>query len=206
MDNDFDSVSWKDEHDDDGLEGITGESSTAVHDINGKRRASSGGHVDTPDDEHGDIAGFEDGVLECTVGAPLKENDGTKDAYISYLVTTHVRHPHRTILVRTWLTVDELRRPTSSPSSALISLSVDALQTFITFTNPSFNSIQRAPSHRSRISTRWNMSAATDSALTLPTAARGRCTVSSSDLPFTLFSVAPQSSLHSSSLPIGTHI
>lgn len=28
--------------------------------------------------------------LECTVGAPIKENDGTKDAFVSYLVTTHV--------------------------------------------------------------------------------------------------------------------
>lgn len=28
--------------------------------------------------------------LECTVGSPIKENDGTKDAFVSYLVTTHV--------------------------------------------------------------------------------------------------------------------
>lgn len=31
--------------------------------------------------------------LECTVGSPIKENDGTKDAFVSYLVTTHVRMP-----------------------------------------------------------------------------------------------------------------
>ena len=37
-----------------------------------------------------DLGGIGDGRLECTVEAPLKENDGTKDAYISYLVTTHV--------------------------------------------------------------------------------------------------------------------
>ena len=37
-----------------------------------------------------DLAGIGDGVLECTVGSPLKENDGTKDAFVSYLVTTHV--------------------------------------------------------------------------------------------------------------------
>jgi sorting nexin-4 len=37
-----------------------------------------------------DLAGIGDGVLECRVDSPLKENDGTKDAYISYLVTTHV--------------------------------------------------------------------------------------------------------------------
>ncbi|KAF2836288.1 Phox-like protein [Patellaria atrata CBS 101060] len=31
---------------------------------------------------------FGDGRLECTVDSPMKENEGTKDAYISYLVTT----------------------------------------------------------------------------------------------------------------------
>lgn len=36
------------------------------------------------------MEGIEGGVLECTVDTPLKENDGTKDAYISYLITTHV--------------------------------------------------------------------------------------------------------------------
>lgn len=28
--------------------------------------------------------------LECTVGTPIKENDGTKDAFVSYLITTNV--------------------------------------------------------------------------------------------------------------------
>lgn len=37
-----------------------------------------------------DLAGG-DATLECTVTSPIKENDGTKDAYMSYLVTTHVR-------------------------------------------------------------------------------------------------------------------
>ncbi|RMZ83528.1 hypothetical protein DV737_g1602, partial [Chaetothyriales sp. CBS 132003] len=37
-----------------------------------------------------DLAGISrDGVLEVTVDTPLKENDGTKDAYVSYLVSTH---------------------------------------------------------------------------------------------------------------------
>lgn len=30
--------------------------------------------------------------LECTVGTPIKENDGTKDAFVSYLITTNVRY------------------------------------------------------------------------------------------------------------------
>jgi hypothetical protein len=30
------------------------------------------------------------GELDCVVGKPQKENDGTKDAYVSYLVSTKV--------------------------------------------------------------------------------------------------------------------
>ena len=37
-----------------------------------------------------DLAGIGDGVLECTVDTPLKENDGSKDTYVSYLISTHV--------------------------------------------------------------------------------------------------------------------
>ena len=31
---------------------------------------------------------FDDGRLECTVSNPRKENEGSKDAYVSYLITT----------------------------------------------------------------------------------------------------------------------
>ncbi len=38
-----------------------------------------------------DLAGIgSDGVIEVSVDTPLKENDGTKDAYVSYLVSTRV--------------------------------------------------------------------------------------------------------------------
>lgn len=37
-----------------------------------------------------DLAGLDGGALECTVTQPIKENDGTKDSYVSYLVTTKV--------------------------------------------------------------------------------------------------------------------
>ena len=33
---------------------------------------------------------FTEGRLECTVDSPQKENAGTKDVYISYLITTSV--------------------------------------------------------------------------------------------------------------------
>lgn len=175
MDNDFDSVSWKDEHDDDGLRAVGGESSSAVHDINGKRRASEGGEDDTnPEDEHADDPGFEDGVLECTVGTPLKENDGTKDAYISYLITTHVR---RTVLRLEQNNADHYGayRRTSSPFSNQTSPSVAASQTSTTYTEPSSNNTRHAQSLRSLTSIKWNMSAVIDSDLISPTAAHGRC-------------------------------
>lgn len=39
-----------------------------------------------------DLAGIgTDGILDCIVDSPSKENDGTKDAYVSYKITTHVR-------------------------------------------------------------------------------------------------------------------
>lgn len=38
-----------------------------------------------------DLAGIgESGVLDCNVGNPRKENDGTKDAYVSYEIATSV--------------------------------------------------------------------------------------------------------------------
>ena len=33
-------------------------------------------------------------ILECIVSEPHKENDGTKDAYVSYMITTHVSLPY----------------------------------------------------------------------------------------------------------------
>lgn len=94
---DFDSVSWKHEPDSDISRPTTAgtdedDSHGYNHDVNGKRRMSSA----QPEPQAGpladavDLAGIGDGVLECRVDSPLKENDGTKDAFISYLITTHV--------------------------------------------------------------------------------------------------------------------
>ncbi|RKF60982.1 Sorting nexin-4 [Erysiphe neolycopersici] len=41
------------------------------------------------DSDPTDLASMEDGVIECKVSQPIKENDGTKDAYVSYVVTTN---------------------------------------------------------------------------------------------------------------------
>ncbi|KAN0093978.1 hypothetical protein V8E51_017162 [Hyaloscypha variabilis] len=58
---------------------------------NGPRR-ESGGQLGRNADPL-DLAGVEGGVLECTVSSPNKENDGSKDAYVSYLVTTNTNFP-----------------------------------------------------------------------------------------------------------------
>ena len=97
---DFDNVSWRNDLESDASRPIT--SGTDVEephryeqDTNGKRRMSSA-HEEPqagPLADAVDVAGIGDGVLECRVDSPLKENDGTKDAYISYLVTTNVSAP-----------------------------------------------------------------------------------------------------------------
>ncbi|KAI9741105.1 MAG: intercellular trafficking and secretion [Cirrosporium novae-zelandiae] len=92
---DFDSVSgsWRDEAETEIAGGthnlVSDEDITPRRSLSGKRR------LDPPPLQAGstadavDLAGIGDGRLDCTVDTPLKENDGTKDAYISYLVTTH---------------------------------------------------------------------------------------------------------------------
>lgn len=41
-----------------------------------------------------DLAGItSEGFLICTVEKPQKENEGTKDVYVSYLISTHVCPP-----------------------------------------------------------------------------------------------------------------
>lgn len=95
MDNDFDSVSWRNE-DSDNSRPDTGKQNDG-HDgdatpiSNGKRNSSQPIPQAGEGAEPIDLAGIgEHGRLDCTVSSPLKEHDGTKDAYVSYLVTTHV--------------------------------------------------------------------------------------------------------------------
>ena len=60
---------------------------------NGKRR--SGLMQAGPAADAVDLAGIGEGVIECIVDSPLKENDGSKDAYVSYQVTTNVGNPSK---------------------------------------------------------------------------------------------------------------
>jgi sorting nexin-4 len=63
----------------------------------GKRRVSGGVSDMEPqaglNADAGDLAGIGDGRLECVVDTPQTENQGTKDAFVSYLVTTDVSFP-----------------------------------------------------------------------------------------------------------------
>ena len=94
MDNDFDSVSWQHESDSKTSRTMPAQNeiqgSHATLGLNGKRRSSSNTQQAGRNADAVDLAGIAEGRLDCTVNTPLKENDGTKDAYVSYLVTTHV--------------------------------------------------------------------------------------------------------------------
>lgn len=93
--NDFDSVSWRNKPESEASRpSIPRASESGGHDgrpgANGKRRMSSASLQAGHNADAVDLAGVGDGRLECAVDSPQKENDGTKDAYVSYLVTTHV--------------------------------------------------------------------------------------------------------------------
>lgn len=95
MDNDFDSISWRNDPESDSSRPNTAGPSDA-DDRNGRgnaggKRSESISSLPVGESADGvDLGGIGNGRLDCTVDTPLKENDGTKDAYISYLVTTHV--------------------------------------------------------------------------------------------------------------------
>jgi sorting nexin-4 len=79
---DFSNVSWSEHvHDQQTRSGSIPDAEEPGHDLN----ATTGLERDAPS------LGNE--KLECTVDTPIKENDGTKDAFVSYLITTHVRKP-----------------------------------------------------------------------------------------------------------------
>ena len=94
MDNDFDSISWRNEPEDES----SGPNTSGRHDSADRVFSSSNGkrRMKTPPPQAGrnadavDLAGIGDGRLDCTIGDPHKESNGTKDAYVSYRVTTHV--------------------------------------------------------------------------------------------------------------------
>lgn len=78
---DFSNVSWHTEQNE------AAESSSSVTGPN-PDDSDRNGHS-AFDSDTADTTGQE--VLDCTVSEPLKENDGSKDTFVSYLITTNVR-------------------------------------------------------------------------------------------------------------------
>ena len=75
-DNDFDPVDWRnDAH----------EASSSKPPPPPSGETQAGDNADQLD-----LAGVKDGRIDCQVSEPQKENDGTKDAFVSYLVSTDV--------------------------------------------------------------------------------------------------------------------
>ncbi|KAI4156652.1 MAG: hypothetical protein L6R39_001079 [Caloplaca ligustica] len=93
MENDFDSVSWRNEESDNSRPNTAklsdDQDRNSTPRPNGKRKATQPAPQAGEGAEPVDLAGIgESGRLDCIVSSPLKEHDGTKDAYVSYLVTT----------------------------------------------------------------------------------------------------------------------
>ena len=78
------------DYDDDGLAGPSHLSSTSHVDPSGRGTSAMAAAGSSRARGHGRDGSVSGELLECTVGSPIKEGDGTKDAFISYLVTTHV--------------------------------------------------------------------------------------------------------------------
>lgn len=82
----FSNISWQSETNN-GVE--AGQSSASMPNIGAEPPSSEdqrrGQELENQD------PGLSGDILECTVSEPHKESDGTKDAFVSYLITTNVR-------------------------------------------------------------------------------------------------------------------
>lgn len=93
---DFDSISWANDGEAAAPSPVqrrasSGDRSDARPMSSGKQRATTGEPSQAgPNADMLDLAGVGDGRLDCAVDSPQKENEGTKDVFVSYRVTTHV--------------------------------------------------------------------------------------------------------------------
>lgn len=85
----FSNISW---HSDQNIRvGSSTSAENEGHDgEGGGSKSQQGDVVDRAAVPHLDRSHGGDEILECTVTDPHTENAGTKDAYVSYLITTHV--------------------------------------------------------------------------------------------------------------------
>ena len=167
---DFDNVSWRNEPSNETSRPNTSGSVSSPESKHTGRISRRRTSYDQPqagqDADAVDLAGIgEYGRLDCTVETPLKENDGTKDAYVSYLVTTQVA---LSMLQDPAKTADGASRATLQHSKNHPSAFAGASQISSSCTKPSASSSQPMQYRLCQTSTRWNMSGVTGLGLTLP--------------------------------------
>lgn len=84
----FSNISWHSEHNQDEAGPSTSPPRDSLSSPEFSKSIPDPGRASSDEEGHGH--GHHGGeILECTVSDPHKENDGTKDAYVSYLITTH---------------------------------------------------------------------------------------------------------------------
>ncbi|GAB1310007.1 intercellular trafficking and secretion [Madurella fahalii] len=84
----FSNISWHSEQNRDPAAPSTSSSHEPPHSPEYSRNRQDDNRASADERGHGpDHAGGE--ILECVVSEPHKENDGTKDSYVSYLITTN---------------------------------------------------------------------------------------------------------------------
>ncbi|KAL2157151.1 hypothetical protein VTH06DRAFT_6372 [Thermothelomyces fergusii] len=81
----FSNISWHSDQNPDAAGPSTSAPHDRSHDRSHEARMGDGTHLG-----HGHLG---HDILECVVSDPHKENDGTKDAYVSYLITTTTTFP-----------------------------------------------------------------------------------------------------------------
>jgi hypothetical protein len=126
---------------------------------------------------------FTEGRLDCTVNSPQKENAGTKDVYISYLVTTNVWRIVRelgssTLSLHSTKLTRHRSSPTTHPLTNPHSAPVAVSPTSFSSTAPSSASTppSQYPQYPTNISS--NMCEATGSGPTLRRGGHIACTAS----------------------------
>jgi hypothetical protein len=204
MDNDFDSVSWQ--NDEPGAESQPSAASKIepgepVYGANASGKRKNNHNQAGEQADAVDLAGVEDAFLNLKVDCPLTENNGTKDAYVSYLVTTKVRlgsacRPRTIYMKSDEIITDILRRyrPTSNHLPNQPPKSAGASPTLSSSTNSSPCNIHNAPFPLYQTSTRWSTFEETASALTSPKGGRILSTAFLNASPFTPNFGAPHSS------------
>lgn len=225
----FSNISW---HSEQNAESAASTAQVHLESNSSPEYARSGPDDGRPGDnaagmEHDELNHSGGEILDCTVSDPHKENDGTKDAYVSYLITTNVRAVslHNTILALGHCHLGLLQAK-ASPTMGFYKANIPFFfchsyrPLFLPSRNPkpqydddspiSFFSTRSyavttrlAPSLRCRTSSEWNMCGATGSALTSPQGGHTRYSDSWLVWPFIRYCGKPTFSMPSWRAPTG---